>query len=228
MSLNAKEPFYFFTRQNLILLTGKKARNLNELLNGIKEASPASIYHHTHHYLEQYEFLTPEPPNDFAYWITNILQNRLLGEEIASLDIRQFTSLEEIRAKIIKQIETSIELFPDLSNQNSPPGEEFHFKSVRTFVFPTKFVAYNLKDFIDCLNKVSIYSIYYHVFESRLRKGAADFSMWFEYSLDEKELAKEFNKIDPYTQTLANLRNSLVTLVEKKVKEIENAQAKRL
>jgi hypothetical protein len=225
MSFNAKEPFYFYTRQNLILLTGKKARNIKELLNGIKESGTASIYHHTHHYLEQYEFLTPEPPNDYAYWITNILQNRLLGEEIASLDIRQFTDLEQIKSRIINHIETSIELFPDLSTQNSPPGEEFHFKSVRTFVFPTKFTAHNLQDFADCLSKVSIYSIYYHVFESRLRKGAADFSMWLEYSLNEKELAKEFNKIDPYTHTLANLRNSLISLVEKELKEMKYAKA---
>ncbi len=225
MSFNAKNPFYFYTRQNLVLLTGKKAKNLTELLKGIKEAAPASIYHHTHHYLEQYEFLTPEPPNDFAYWITNILQNRLLGEEIASLDIRQFTDLEQIRTKIIEQIESSIELFPDLSTQNSPPGEEFHFKSVRTFIFPTKFVAHNLEEFSSCLSKVSIYSVFYHVFESRLRKGAADFSMWLDQSLNEKELAAEFNKIDPYTQTLANLRNSLIDLVEKKLKEIKYADA---
>ncbi len=225
MSFNAKEPFYFFTRQNLILLTGKKAKNLKQLLKGIKESGTASIYHHTHHYLEQYEFLTPEPPNDYAYWITNILQNRLLGEEIASLDIRQFKDLEQIRSSITKQIETSIELSPDLSEQNSPPGEEFHFKSVRTFVFPTKFIAHNLEEFAECLSKVSIYSIFYHVFESRLRHGAADFSMWLDQSLNEKELAEEFNKIDPYTQTLANLRNSLIGLVEKKLKEIKYAEA---
>lgn len=225
MSLNAKEPFYFYTRQNLILLSGKKARNLTELLNGIKEAPLASIYHHTHHYLEQYEFLTPEPPNDFAYWITNILQNKLLGEEVASLDIRQYSGLEEIRSSITRAIESSIDTFPESATHNAPPGEEFHFKSVRTFVFPTKFIAHNLNDFIECLQKVSIYSIYYHVFESRLRKGAADFSLWLDSSLDEKELAKAFNGIDPYTHTLANLRASLITLVENKLKEYENAKA---
>ena len=62
-----KEPFKFYTRQNIIYLLGRKAHNLEELLIGIKEVPVIFIYHHTHHYLEMHEFLSPEPPNDYAY-----------------------------------------------------------------------------------------------------------------------------------------------------------------
>ena len=66
-------PFYFYTRLNLVELLGTKARNVMELLKGIKGAPDASIYYHTHHFLQQHIFLSPEPPNDFAFWTKNVL-----------------------------------------------------------------------------------------------------------------------------------------------------------
>ncbi|MCL4551193.1 MAG: DUF5752 family protein, partial [Bacteroidetes bacterium] len=72
--------FRFYTRQNLIFLLGRRAKNLSELLAGIKAVPPMTIFQHTHHYLIQHEHISPEPPNDFAYWITSALQDKLLGE----------------------------------------------------------------------------------------------------------------------------------------------------
>jgi hypothetical protein len=216
----AKEPFHFYTRQNLTYLTGEKARNLQELLDGIREASSATIYHHTHHYLQQHEFLSPEPPNDFAYWITNVLQDDVLGEKVASIDLRQYFTLHDIKSRIIAVIEESIHQGSD-SHRNVPPGEEFHFMSSQTFVFPTKYLAHNLREFKECLHRVSIFSIYYHMFESRLRlqQEFGDFSFWLSTSLGEEKLAKEFMKLDPYTQTLENLRQALIRLVAKRLGE---------
>jgi hypothetical protein len=216
----AQEPFHFYTRQNLTYLTGRKAKNLQELLDGIKEAPSATIYHHTHHYLQQHEFLSPEPPNDFAYWITNVLQDDVLGEKVASIDLRQYFRLHDIKARIIEIIEKSLQGNSD-PNRNVPPGEEFHFMSAQTFVFPTKYIAHNLMEFKECLQRISIFSIYYHMFESRLRlqQDSCDFSVWLSNALGEEKLAKEFMKLDPYTQTLENLRQTLIRLVAKRLGE---------
>lgn len=224
MSLNAKEPFQFYTRQNLTFMSGKKATNLLELLSGIKEVSDMSIYHHTHHYLEQHEFLSPEPPNDFAYWITNVLQDKLLGEEIASIDLRQFSGIHEIRMRLIEVIEFSLNGNSESLSRTAPPGGEFHFMSARTFVFPTKYTAHGLNEFNECLKKVSVNSIFYHVFEARLFKKIPGFCEWLASSLDEKELSEEFCKLDPYTQTLENLRKMLLDLVENKLKDYSNGK----
>lgn len=222
------EPFYFFTRQNLTYLTGRKARNLPELLAGIKEVPTSSIYHHTHHYLEQHEFLSPEPPNDFAYWITDILQDKVLGEKVASIDLREFFTLHDIRSRIIEVIEHAMRGNPNAFQQNAPNGEEFHFMNAQTFVFPTKYVAHSLIDFKECLEKVSIYSIYYHVFEARLRRKFSDFSIWLAASLGEDELAQEFMELDPYTQTLENLRRTLIGHIETRLKEGIRGKASRI
>ncbi len=228
MSFPAKEPFYFFTRQTLTYLTGRKAKNLAELLSGIKQVPTSSIYHHTHHYLEQHEFLSPEPPNDFAYWITDILQDKVLGEKVASIDLREFFTLQDIRSRIIEVIEHGMRRSPDDFQRNVPNGAEFHFMSAQTFVFATKYVAHSLIDFKECLEKVSIYSIYYHVFEARLRRKFSDFSVWLAASLGEDELAQQFMELDPYTQTLENLRRTLIGLIETRLMEGIHAKASRI
>lgn len=225
MGLVAKEPFHFYTRQNLTYLIGKKAANLIELLSGIKEVPEMSIYHHTHHYLEQHEFLSPEPPNDFAYWITNNLQDKLLGEEIASIDLRELLTLSEIRLKFIEAIEFSLNENSELLSRTVLPGSEFHFMSARTFVSPTKYTANSLGEFDECLKKVSVHSIFYHVFEAKLFKRISNFSDWLSSSLNEQKLAEEFSKLDPYTQTLENLRKMLIELVENRLKEYTYGKA---
>jgi len=219
MTLQAREPFHFHTRQTLTYLTGRRASTLDELLNGIKEASEASIYHHTHHFLAQHEFLSPEPPNDFAYWITNMLQEKLLGEEVASIDLREYSSLRDIQSAIIDVIGRFQRGVSKRLKRQAPAGEEFHFMEAKSFVIPTRHVARGLEEFKDCLERVSIHSIYFHVFEARLRERNSDFSMWLSTSLQEEKLAQEFLQFDPYTQTLENLRRTLIRLVEVRLQE---------
>lgn len=225
MSIATTQPFQFYARRNLPFLTGRRACNLKELLAGIKEITGMSIYYHTHHYLTQHEFFSPEPPNDFAYWISNALQDKLLGEKIASIDLKRFTSLEHIRSNFIEVIEASLNGNSVSNHHNAPPGEEFHFMSACTFVFPTRYIAHSLGEFGDCLKKVSINSIYYHVFESRFNSETPEFSKWFLSSLNETKLAEEFNRLDPYTQTLDNLRKMLFNLVDKRLKEYTYGKA---
>lgn len=225
MNIAASQPFQFYARRNLPFLTGRRACNLIELLTGIKEITGMSIYYHTHHYLTQHEFISPEPPNDFAYWISNALQDKLLGEKIASIDLKRFSSLEHIRAKLIEVIEASLNGISVYNHHKSPRGEDFHFMSACTFVFPTRYTAYSLGEFGECLKKVSINSIYYHVFESRFNSETPEFSKWFLSSLNETKLAEEFNRLDPYTQTLENLRKMLFNLVDKRLKEYTYGKA---
>ena len=218
MIIEAKEPFLFYTRHTLTYLTGRRARNLPELLGGIRDAADSSIYHHTHHFLARHEFLSPEPPNDFAYWISNILQERVLGEEVASIDLREFSTLGEIRTRIIDVIEEWDRRSGTRRVHNAPPGEEFHFMESQSFVIPTKYVAHNLEEFRSCLEHVSIHSIYFHVFEARLRNRESDFSLWLSTSLNEVELSRRFLQFDPYTQTLENLRATLMRLVDARLR----------
>ncbi len=88
--------------------------------------------------------------------------------------------------------------------------------SSRTFVLRTPYVAEDLGQFQEMIKLVSINSIYYHVFDARLRlqRTENDFSRWFR-DLGKKRLAEEVERLDPYTHTLEGLRKRIVSLVEK-------------
>jgi hypothetical protein len=220
----ARQPFTFYTRLHLQQLTGRKARNLRELLRGIQQVSGSVIYHHTHRFLQQHQFLSPEPPNDFSYWVTEVLGEHKLGEELASIDTIQFSSIRALREKLVQTIANHIR---DMENTGrgqfrvAAPEEQFHFIKTISFVFPTPYVAHNLLEFLRILKKITINSIYFHVFEAKLRleKGINDFSYWIDTSCDEQKLAQELARLDPYTYTLEGLRTKIIDLVGKQLKE---------
>lgn len=217
----ANSSFKFYTRLHLSELTGYKVRNLKELLKILKKIPGSSIYHHTHRYLQQHQYLSPEPPNDFAYWIKEGLGEDKLAEKIASIDTIEFTSIRDLRNKIIKTIENYIKENPLCKKKYANINQEFYFIKSISFVLFTGYEVFTLKEFCDVLSKITIDSIYYHIFESRLRleKGKNDFSNWLENSLFEKQIASEIEKLDPYTHTMEELRNTIIKIIRKRIKD---------
>ncbi len=215
----AKEPFKFHTRLHLTELTGLRATTLSQLVGLIKKVSGSCIYHHTHRFLQQHQYLSPEPPNDFAYWVTEVLGEDELGERLASIDTIQYPTLRSLREKIVSTIDDYLENSAFAKLKFARSGEEFHFMKSVSFVLPSGYNVTDLREFADALRRITIDSIYFHIFEARLRleRQGNDFSNWIEHSLGDKELADEISSLDPYTQTLENLRQSLLRIVEKRI-----------
>jgi len=211
--------FHFKTRLNLTELLGRKAGNVLEFLEGIETVPGSSIYYHTHRFLQQHHFLSPEPPNDFAYWIANVLGEDNLAERLASIDTVKFQNIRSLRLQIIKTIRDYIEKYPLTTNKFANCEEEFHFMKSISFIIPTPYIAKDLNEFLEILKKITIDSIYFHTFEARLRleNDRNDFSNWLEKALGEKEIAQEFSRLDPYTYTLEDLRNRMIELIEKRM-----------
>ncbi|MDD5005392.1 MAG: DUF5752 family protein [Candidatus Omnitrophica bacterium] len=217
--IKAKEPFKFCTRLHLSELTGLRATNLGQLLALIKEVSGSCIYHHTHRFLQQHQFLSPEPPNDFAYWVTDTLGEDELGERLVSIDTIQYSTIRDLREEIALTIENYLNDNPLAKLKFAKSGEEFHFIKSVSFILPTNYIVYDLKEFVEILKKITIDSIYFHIFEARLRleKPTNDFSFWIENSLGDKELAHKISGFDPYTLTLEDLRNKIIQIVERRI-----------
>ncbi|MEO5656502.1 MAG: DUF5752 family protein, partial [Nitrospiria bacterium] len=178
---------------------------------------PAVIHQHTHRFVSDHQFLSPEPPNDFAYWVTDILGERRLGEELAAVDVVRFRTLEGLRDKMIAVLERH--LSGGRPMRSAAEGSEFHFMKAVNFILPTPHLAHDLKEFLHGLRKVSIHSLYYHMFEARLRleREQNDFSAWFSHSLHDPDLGKAVSKLDPYTQTMEGLRRRVARLVEQRL-----------
>ena len=214
----ARHPFHFHTRLILLELTGRRAKNLKELLEGIRKVPGSVIYHHTHHFLQQHLYLSPEPPNDFSYWVREALDEDVLAERLSSIDTCEFTDIESLQAAIVTVIDQHMRDGGEL--RQSPPGEEFNFMKAVTFILPTRYRATNLQEFLDAMQKVTVNSLYFHIFEARLRLGRKgnDFSLWLEDSLGEMDIAKKIARLDPYTHTLEGLRVKIRTYVEERLK----------
>jgi len=216
-STPAREAFCFYTRMHLTELTGMRAASLAELLKLVEESPGACIYHHTHRFLQQHQFLSPEPPNDFAYWVEDALGEDALAEKLASIDTVQFSSIRSLRDKIAQALRGYLSAHPAAGHKVAPEGEEFHLMTSVSVIIPTHYVARDGGEFVDCLKRVTIHSLYFHVFEARLRleRGRNDFSWWIETSLGNKKAADKIARLDPYTDTLEGLRAKIITIMEK-------------
>ncbi len=225
MNTQNDKSFTFFTRLHLRILTGRKASNLTEFLRLLKKVPGTSIYYHTHHFLQQHRQLSPEPPNDFAYWVSNALNEEALGEKIASIDTIGFHTIRDLRDEIVKVIEEYIKENPRAKLRFASPSKVFHFIESKSFILATPHVARNLEEFAAILKEITVDSLYFHMFEARLRldKETNDFSFWLGTSLMEEELAAGLKSLDPYTYTMEALRSKIVDLVEERIR---NGKAK--
>ncbi len=214
----ATRPFRFYTRLYLKELTGLKASSLVELVNLLREVPDSVIYYHTHHFLEEYHYLIPEPANDFALWVSDELGDEVLGEKLASIDTFGFPTIGALRARIEGVIKDYISKKPD--GRTAREGREFHFVKSVSFIMPTPYVAHDLREFIEVLRQVSIDSLSYHIFDARLRlkRGVSDFAIWAEECLDDKDLAEKLAYLDPYNYTLEGLRSTIIQVIEKRIK----------
>jgi len=215
MTRVARNAFHFWTRLTLTRLTGRQASDLAELLEHLRVVPLSVVFHHTHHFLVQHQHLSPEPPNDFAFWATHVLQEDRLGEQLAAIDTVQFEHLRELRERIMRVIEKFLEARQTL--RTAPAGEEFHFMDAVSFVLPTRYRATTLAEFGEALQHVGSATLAYHLFESRLRIGTEtnDFSHWLEQELGETVLAGAICRLDPYTYTMEGLRRRLLDLVRR-------------
>ncbi len=208
------DEFHFCTKLDQTILLGRKARSLPELLEGIMSVPKWSIYYHTHRFLQAHHYLTPEPSNDFAYWTAGVMDDAMLGEQLSSIDIVSFKSIGDLRAALVEIIASHLKRSPRV--REAAPGEEFHFMGSRLFVMQTQRVATTLSEFREILKLVSTDSLYYHMFDAKLRleNGENDFSRWFRH-LGLPELADEVARLNPYAYTLDGLRKRLMVLVSK-------------
>lgn len=210
-------PFQFSTRLTLRESTGLRAVSLGQLLKHLKTVPGAVIFHHTHHYLQQHQSLTPEPPNDFAYWVTEVLGDKVLGEQLASVDTIQFASLRALRERLIETIDQHLRGRPRLRFQAVPPDEALYLLKAISIVVPTPYRATTLEAFAGALQAVTINSLYFHIFEARLRlERGNDFAKWFE-SLGEPALARAVMALDPYTHTMEELRRTILALIGRRL-----------
>ncbi len=176
----AKAPFYFNSAAHLLRIGRERATTLGELLEAVRVCPDDSIFEHTFQTLQEHHFIREGFSNDFAHWAFAACNEIGLAERLASVDVREFTSVNALRDRLLAIVEEYLRKNPRARDRQAL--DPFYFCASDTVVIPTPFVARNLSEFIDGLRKVSIHSIHYHFIDARLRLklNSNDFSQWLE------------------------------------------------
>ena len=174
----AVKPFYFNTSAHLLRITTLKANNLAELLDALRACPEDSIFQHTFRTLQEHHFIREGFSNDFAHWALAACNQPGLAEQLASVDVREFTSLADIRERFIEIVGTHLKRNP--ADGGKTAEETFYFCAADIVVLPTDTVTATMQDFVKGLREVSVHSIHHHFIEARLRIKlmSNDFSQW--------------------------------------------------
>lgn len=210
----ARTPFYFNSASHLLRIGREKATNLQELLEALRTCPDASIFQHTFQTLEEHHFIKEGFSNDFSHWAFASCNEVELAERLAALDVREFTSIPALRERLVQIIETYLQKNPRAGPRAAM--EPFYLMAADLVVVPTPYVARNLQEFSEGLQKVTVHSIYYHFIDARLRLklNNNDFSVWLEQELDLPAVAERLNRIDIYTSTLDGVRRQILRYIE--------------
>jgi hypothetical protein len=219
----AANPFWFRECFLIPMPIGRRAVNLRELLQAVREAEEPVLYYH----LLQSRLIQSQPeveyPNDFAIWAAAALQDSQLAEKLSSFDPFEYENLAQVRQAMVDTME---EYLWDLPNVPwARPGMELHFCEASTVVMRSEIKAENLREFCQALQKVGLDSVYYHFFEARWRLGVQesdDFSYWIDTNLDLPQLVAAIRAIDVYFYTLPEIRTTLLNLTQQHVGELSD------
>lgn len=208
------KPFYFNTSENLMRIGSQKAANVSELWQALQTCPDDSIFQHTFRTLQEHHFIREGFSNDFAHWCLSACNEPVLAEQLASIDVREFTAIDGLRRRMVGILNDFLKHRPQSGSK--PAHEAFYFCASSIVVLPTQFAPDTLPGFVAGLKAVSVHSIHHHFIEARLRlhRMSNDFSNWLEQEVGLTQAAEAIERIDIYTQTMEGVRQQIASIVE--------------
>src|SRR5436190_22424809 len=154
-----KTPFVFNSASHLLRIGTERASNLSEFLEALRVCPDASIFQHMFQTLAEHHYIREGFSNDFAHWAFFSCNETGLAERLAGIDVREYTSIADMRQRIVQILEEYFKRNPESASRKAL--ETFYFCSSDTVVIPTAIMANDLDEFIDGLRRVSLHSIHY-------------------------------------------------------------------
>jgi hypothetical protein len=213
----AAKPFDFYTVAALTRVGNQIATTLSELHTGLQNCTDASIFHHTFQTLGSHHFLTEGFSNDFAQWVLTATNRSELAEQLASLDVRDYLSIAELRTDLSRIVGDYCASHESIVTQSAL--EPFWFCEGLEVNAPLDRSAATLEEFGAGLEQLSHAAFYFHFISSRMRLQLRtnDFSLWLANELGLASLAERVNRIDIYTNTLDGARAAMLRLISREV-----------
>ena len=150
---SSPQPFQFVTAAYLTRVENHKAATIVQLMHCLQESSDAAIFFHTFQTLGQHHFLTEGFSNDFAQWAQAALNQPALAERLASVDIRDYLSIAELRGDLHRIVAEFCDEHPQQAEQLA--FEPFYFLQTVEVTQPLPWDAKTLPGFRAGLEPVS-------------------------------------------------------------------------
>ena len=210
----ARAPFKFNSSAYLLRIGWQKANNLGELLEALHTCPEESIFQHTFLTLQEHHFFRTGFSNDFAHWAYADCNEVALAEWLAGVDVRAFTSVAELRERLVEVVSSYLAAHPQAGHR--PALKPFYFCASDSVIVPTPFEARNVDQFLQALGQIGVHCVHHHFIEARLRLKLRtnDFSVWLEEDAGLSQAAARLNRIDIYTATLEDVRRQIIRIVE--------------
>jgi hypothetical protein len=199
----------------IALATGKRAQNLRELTERLREVEANSIFYHFWGGLLRPRFDNPEYHNDFAIWVAESLHDKVLAEKLAAIDPSAFENIEDLRNEVIETLEEALDdaEYPLWAKKDSL----FDFIRCRLVIFDTKLKVPVPENLLTLLPNLSLGSIFFHFIDGRRRNKNSldDFRNWItSFGPPYEDLVKRIGEICPYFTPLNKLREQLSRVFE--------------
>lgn len=197
------------------IATGRRAQNLRELREILVGISADSIYCHFWGGLLRPRYYNREYKNDFATWAIEALHDQTLAEKLSVIDPTAFSSIEDLRNELVEHIEDYLDTSEHVPWSRS--DMQFHFMRTQIVVFLTDEVVHKPEDLAVIVPRMSTGSIFYHFIDARTRHEdhSDDFRNWLAgYSPEHDDLRMRLAHVDPYFETLSELRDELTSIMQ--------------
>jgi len=193
------------------IATGRRARDLQELRDGIADADVDCIYYHFWGGLLRPTFDDPRYHNGFAVWVDHALHNKALAERLSVIDPKDHPDTNDLRKHVLDVIDSELEA--TANPVVAPDDGLFDFIRSQIVVFSTSNSLEDPSELPAALENMTRTSVFYHFIDARRRTPGAvdDFTTWLN-DIDRDgyaQLTERLAGIDPYFVTLAETRDSL-------------------
>jgi Family of unknown function (DUF5752) len=208
------EPFVFVGCVELREILGQRAEDEKELADLLAQVPAGSVYYHTHGFFLRHRVFASTYTNDFAAWVVGEVRDPVLGEKLAMVDPFEFPDLEALREELVSVVDHHLRHLRAVPRIDR--GQPFDFLQSHVLELPVGRSSATLAEFRDDLAQVEVSSIYFHLFDARVRQGRQenDFSQWLRRQAAAPELADRVARINPYVGSLERVRSRLLTLVD--------------
>ncbi len=211
----APNSFVFSEYLLIPMPTGKKATDLRELLQFLREMPDPVLNYHLWQSRLTIAPPTLEYPNDFALWAATGLHDDLLAERLSNIDPFDYENLTQVREAMVEKLEEYLWDSPHYPQVR--PGYELYLCEASAVVLHSGISARTLGEFCVALQAVGLDSVYFHFVEARRRLGDRkmdDFSRWIADNFTLPSLVTAIGEIDIYFYSLAEIRDTILALVQ--------------